>query len=207
MMWGVSNVVRRVSAAQWETKLDADFRTKRIEELRALLGRPRVAGPPYEPCPACGTTADGAGWDGLHDLHRPYCAKYGVADEAAARARQEDEDARTSFEEQLESLRPEPTWVPFPKRYSGFDRSTGPIGEDRNPSIEAGYQRYLVADGGRDAQRLCQACKAALPSDAKFCDACGVRCPRCAKCGASNREGAPFCKQCGASLGVHEPPR
>ena len=183
------------AAAQWETQLDADFRKKHAEELRARLARPRVMGPPYwERCSECGTS-------GNHELHRASCSKYSAADEAAATAADCDETERDTAEEGLKSLQREPTWIPFPERSIGFDKN-GPILEDVNASIEAGYQRYLAADGGRDAQRLCHACRAALPSDAKFCDACGARCPECSKCGTSNRQGAPFCKQCGAALGL-----
>jgi hypothetical protein len=134
MMWGESLMVRRISVTQWEVKHEQDWRRKRIRELQARLARPGVAGPAYEPCSECGT--HGVGGPGS-DLHRPRCSKYSAPDEAAARARWDDEFDRETSTEELEELQKEPGWKPFP--------------EELVASLEARYQRYLVSGGSRPA--------------------------------------------------------
>ena len=131
-MWGVegkapAQMVRRVSATQWETKVDAEFRRVRIAELRARLAQPSIAGPSYEACSECGT-------HGSLYLHRASCSKYSDADEEAARARAEDEEERAVSEGELRDREEEPTWMPIP--------------ETLVAAIETGYQRYLVNRAG-----------------------------------------------------------
>lgn len=115
MMWGESNMVRRVSATQWETKIVDDWRRKTLAELRSRLV---CTGPGYEPCAECNTDERRDG-----KLHRRSCSKYSYADEESA-------IDRCCAADQLESLQEEPAWKPVPEKLVA--------------AYETAYQRYLA---------------------------------------------------------------